>query len=86
QEKKTTSVDTGKRSKDGKPVFRVKEHVVTDKHFQPDTAAIIFALTNREPEKWKNRVNSELTGKDGKDLSFPAFLIESGVIPDNENR
>ncbi|MDR2764335.1 MAG: hypothetical protein LBB90_04825 [Tannerella sp.] len=72
QEKKTTSVDTGKRSKDGKPVFRVKEHVVTDKHFQPDTTAIIFALTNREPEKWKNRVNSELTGRDGKDL-FEGF-------------
>jgi hypothetical protein len=68
QEKKTVTVDTGKRDENDKPIVRVKEHTVTDKHYQPDTAAIIFALTNRDPENWKNRYNSELTGKDGKDL------------------
>jgi transposase-like protein len=68
QEKKTVTVDTGKRDDEGKPIVRVKEHAVTDKHIHPDTAAIIFALTNREPENWKNRFNNELTGKDGKDL------------------
>lgn len=41
---------------------------IVDKHYQPDTAAIIFTLTNGEPENWKNRQNNEVTGKDGKDL------------------
>jgi transposase len=72
QEKKTVTVDTGKKDDSGKAIVRVKEHTVTDKHYQPDTAAIIFALTNRDPEKWKNRINGELTGKDGKDL-FEGF-------------
>lgn len=53
--------------KDGdKPT--VKEVVHTKKFIQPDTAAIIFTLTNVDPENWKNRQTSEVTGKDGKDL------------------
>jgi transcriptional regulator with XRE-family HTH domain len=76
QEKKTITVDTGKRDEEGKPIVRVKEHVVADKYFQPDTAAIIFALTNRDPENWKNRINNEITGKDGKDLTVEPVTIE----------
>jgi transposase-like protein len=72
QEKKTVTVDTGKKDDDGKPIMRVKEHSVTDKHYQPVTAAVIFALTNRDPERWKNRQTNEHTGKDGKDL-FEGF-------------
>ena len=45
-----------------------EEQKIVDKHYQPDTAAIIFTLTNGEPENWKNRQNNEVTGKDGKDL------------------
>jgi hypothetical protein len=72
QEKKTVTVDTGKKDDDGKPIVRIKEHSVTDKHYQPVAAAVIFALTNRDPENWKNRQTSEHTGKDGKDL-FEGF-------------
>jgi hypothetical protein len=75
QEKKTVTVDTGKRDENDKPIVRVKEHTVTDRHYQPDTAAIIFALTNRDPANWKNRINGELTGKDGKDL-FSGRTVE----------
>jgi transposase-like protein len=85
QEKKTVSVDTGKRDENDRPVVKVKEHTVTEKHFQPDTAAIIFALTNRDPEHWKNRATNELTGKDGKDLSFITFLTESGMIENDKD-
>lgn len=46
----------------------VKEQTITEKYFPPDTPAIIFALTNTEGENWKNKVNNEVTGKDGKDL------------------
>lgn len=52
--------------KDGKP--KIKEHKTNKKHFQPDTAAIIFTLTNGDPEHWKNKQTTEMTGKDGKDL------------------
>ena len=52
--------------KDGKP--QIKEQKTNKKHFQPDTAAIIFTLTNGDPEHWKNKQTTEMTGKDGKDL------------------
>lgn len=52
--------------KDGKP--RIKEQKTYKKHIQPDTAAIIFTLTNGDPEHWKNRQSNEVTGKNGKDL------------------
>ncbi|MDR1594639.1 MAG: hypothetical protein LBS43_09200 [Prevotellaceae bacterium] len=74
QEKKTVTVDTGKRDKDKKPIVRVKEHIVTDKYFQPDTAAIIFALTNRDPAHWANKYNTEVTGKDGERLFQPIVI------------
>lgn len=66
QEKHTTYIDV--KDKDGRSTPRIKEQKIVDKHFQPDTAAIIFTLTNDDPENWKNRSNAELTGKDGKDL------------------
>lgn len=52
--------------KDGNP--KIKEQKTNKKHFQPDTAAIIFTLTNGDPEHWKNKQTTEMTGKDGKDL------------------
>lgn len=71
QEKHTTYVDSGKKG-ENKP--KIKEQKVVDKHFQPDTAAIIFTLTNSEPERWKNRRNNEVTGKDGREL-IPARVL-----------
>ncbi|WP_373729982.1 MULTISPECIES: phBC6A51 family helix-turn-helix protein [Bacteroidales] len=46
----------------------IKEQTTTKKHFQPDTAAIIFTLTNGDPTRWRNRQTTEVTGKDGKEL------------------
>lgn len=63
QEKKTVTVDTGKVNDEGKPIVKVKEHSVTDKHFQPDTAAIIFTLCNRDSDNWKNRQDTNLSGE-----------------------
>jgi len=68
QEKKIVTVDSGKIGSDGKPIPKIKEQTLIDKHYQPDTVAIIFMLTNGEPESWKNRQSAEVTGKDGKDL------------------
>jgi len=35
------------------------------KIYPPDTTAAIFWLKNRQPEKWRDVVKAELTGKDG---------------------
>lgn len=65
QEKKTVTADTGKKDENGKPIVKVKEHTVVDKHYQPNVAAVIFTLTNRDPENWKNKQNTELSGEVG---------------------
>jgi len=46
----------------------VKEKTTYHKHFEPNVQALIFYLTNRDPDNWKQRQTSEITGKDGKDL------------------
>lgn len=62
QEKKVVHTDTGRKDEGGKPILKVKEHAVVDKHYQPNTGAVIFALTNRDPENWKNKMNTEHSG------------------------
>lgn len=47
--------------KNGK-MAEVKKKVV-HKKAAPNPTAIIFALCNRDPEHWQNRVNNELSGK-----------------------
>lgn len=37
----------------------------TTKYFPPDTGALIFALTNLDPENWKNRQDNRLSVDDG---------------------
>ena len=49
--------------KDGRKVL-VKSSKIT-KHFPPDTGALIFALTNLDPENWKNRQDNRLSVDDG---------------------
>jgi len=34
----------------------------------PNLGAIIHFQTNHDPDNWKNRQSTELTGKNGKDL------------------
>lgn len=68
QENHVTTVGSGKYDVNGKEIPRIKERKTVDKHYQPDTAAIIFTLCNGKPETWKNRQNNVITGKDGKDL------------------
>lgn len=71
-ESKTVYVDakTGEKDDKGreKTKPKVKEQTIIKKHIQPDTAAIIFTLTNGDPDNFKNRQSAEVTGKDGKDL------------------
>jgi transposase-like protein len=64
---------------DGKKVRATErvEIVKVRRILPPDTAAIMFWLTNRQKDKWKYRVSNERTGKDGgavqvEDVSRPA--------------
>lgn len=68
KETKIVTIPSEKRDEAGNPLPKIKEQTVIDKHFQPDTGAIVFALTNKAPDEYKNRLNNELTGKGGKDL------------------
>lgn len=47
-------------AKDGKT--KITKTTRTKKHVAPNPTAIIFALTNRDPENWKNRQTNEITG------------------------
>lgn len=67
-ETKVVTVPGSKKDERGNPKPIIKEQTTTKKHIQPDTAAIIFTLTNGDPEHWRNRQSTEVTGKDGKDL------------------
>lgn len=67
-ETKVIAVPGNKKDEKGNPKPIIKEQTTTKKHIQPDTAAIIFTLTNGDPEHWRNRQSTEVTGKDGKDL------------------
>lgn len=62
-EEKTTEYVEGE---DGKPT--IKYQVIKEKHIPRNTGAIIFALTNLDPEHWKNRQNTE-TKLDAEGLS-----------------
>ena len=71
---------------DGQDKPRIKEQTVTDKHYQPDTVAIIFALTNQDNENFKNKQSTELTGKDGSPLIPPQVIFQdiSGKVINND--
>lgn len=67
-ETKVVTIPGKQKDEKGNPKPIIKEQTTTKKHIQPDTAAIIFTLTNGDPEHWRNRQFTEVTGKDGKDL------------------
>lgn len=50
------------RRKNGEVVLVKK--TTTKKHIAPDTGALIFALTNVDPENWKNRQDNRLSVDD----------------------
>lgn len=67
-ETKIVTVPGKKKDKKGNYLPIIKEQITTKKHIQADTAAIIFTLTNGDPDNWKNRHYNEITGKNGSNL------------------
>jgi len=82
-ETRTTTVPSKEKDKDGKVIPRIKEQTSIKKHIQPDTASVIFTLTNGDPDNWKNKQFQELTGKGGKPLVAEPIKIE---VIDNINK
>lgn len=53
-------------------ITRTKEvlRVPVIKHLPPETAALCFWLKNREKDKWRDRYDHELTGRNGKPIGI----------------
>lgn len=51
-------------------------HFIGNKYYPPNLGAIIHWQTNKQPEQWKNRQSTELTGTGGKDLIPEPLTIE----------
>ena len=52
----------------GAPII-VKQTII-EKDIAPDTGALIFALTNLSPDKWKNKMNTEHSGEIDTGMTF----------------
>lgn len=52
----------------------VKTVILNTRYISPNLGAIIFVLTNRDPQNWRNTFRVEVTGKSGKDL-LPARIL-----------
>lgn len=50
-----------KSDANGQPV--IKSQVRTTKKILPNATAVIFALCNRDPEHWQNRINADVNSK-----------------------
>lgn len=52
----------------GNPI--IVKQTITEKEFAPDTGALVFALSNISPDKWKNKLNTEHSGEVGSGLKI----------------
>lgn len=76
EEKKTVFTE----GKDGKP--KVKEQVSTKKHIPPNLGALIFTLTNKASDEFKNRLNTDVTTK-GMSFRKPNIIFTNEDNLDN---
>nr|WP_274537699.1 DUF2824 family protein [Escherichia coli] len=53
-----------------------------EKYYPPDTTAAIFWLKNRQKDKWRDKVDHELTGKDGGaiGLAFWRYILTNTTV------
>lgn len=65
---------------DGANQPRIKRQTTKTKKILPSATAVIFALCNRDPENWKNRISSEVEAKVQSDQRADVNLK---AIPDD---
>ena len=64
--------------KNGNP--RIRKQTRIKKKILPNPTAVIFALCNRDPEHWQNRVSNEISGKIETETKSNVSLAN---VPDN---
>lgn len=69
--------------KEGKAVPKIKEQTITDKHYQPDTTAIIFALCNQDSDNFKNKTT--IAGDKENPLISPFSLLMQQASQSNDS-
>ena len=65
--------------KTGNP--RIKKQTRVTKKILPNPTAVIFALCNRDPEHWQNRVTNEINGRMDVEQKGPAVSLAN--VPDD---
>lgn len=78
-EEVTTEYENDKK---GKPIIKSQKRI--KKKIMPHPTAVIFALTNREPNSWKNRQNIEAKGDFNHNIGFGDFLMDVNTDEDSE--
>lgn len=51
------------------------------KHYPPDTTACIFWLKNRDRENWRDKHETEITGKDGEPIAMQIISYAGASKP-----
>lgn len=64
---------------DGNP--RIKKQTRCTKKILPNATAVIFALCNRDPEHWQNRVAQDVNGKIDVEQKGPGISLAN--VPDS---
>lgn len=60
---------------------RIKKQMRTTKKILPNPTAVIFALCNRDPDNWKNRVAQDVNGK--IDVEQKGSGVSLANVPDS---
>lgn len=76
-------VDEQTGKKEFKPV--IKKQVRTTKRFAPNIEAIKFLLTNRDPQNWKNRIDTTQMGSIATDLTITMKGEDEITFPSKES-
>lgn len=74
-EEVTTEYENDKK---GKPVVKGQKRV--KKKIMPNPTAVIFTLTNRDPENWKNKQSIDANANVNHTHSFSDFLMSVATI------
>lgn len=60
---------------------RITDTAQYTKFYPPETTACIFWLKNRQPGKWRDKIDHELTGKDGEAIKTDNTMRIEFVVP-----
>lgn len=60
---------------------RIKKQTRTTKRIMPSATAVIFALCNRDPEHWQNRISQDVNGKLNVEQEGPGVSLAN--VPDS---